>query len=54
MTKKEQIEYLKRYRKALIYMTGYETEEEKRLNNSEKPKVKVLKRKFYNKNIRVA
>lgn len=56
MTRKEQIEYLKRYRKALIYATGYETEEEKKekeLMNKEPQKVKVLKRNFYGKNIKV-
>jgi hypothetical protein len=55
MTRKEQIEYLKRYRKALIYATGYETEEEqKELMKKEPQKVKVLKKQFYNKTINVA
>jgi hypothetical protein len=57
MTRKEQIEYLKRYREALIYVTGYETEEEKKqkeLIKKETQKVKVLKKQFYNKVINVA
>jgi hypothetical protein len=56
MTRKEQIEYLKRVRETLIYATGYETEEEKKqkeLIKKETQKVKVLKKQFYNKVINV-
>lgn len=54
MTKREQIEYLKKYKEAIIYMTGYETEEEKNkkeLINKEPQKVKVLKRKIRGREI---
>lgn len=54
MTKREQIEYLKKYKEVIIYMTGYETEEEKNkkeLINKEPQKVKVLKRKIRGREI---
>lgn len=54
MTRQEEIEYLKKYRKALIYITGYKTEEEKQSIKEEPQKVKVLKKNFYGKSYKVA
>lgn len=53
MTRKEQIKYLKTYRKALVYITGYKTEEKKFIKE-EPQKVKVLKKTFFGKNYKVS
>lgn len=53
MTKAEKIQALKNYREALIYATGYETKEEKEAKLQEKPKVLVLKRKWYGQDKKV-
>lgn len=50
-------EYLKRYRKALIYATSYDIEQkikEKKLKNKESQKVLVLRKKFRGKSLKVA
>jgi len=49
MSNKEKLEYLKQYKEALIYATGYKTKEIK-----EPQKVLVLKRKWYGKDKKVA
>lgn len=54
MTRQEEIEYLKKYRKALIYITGYKTEEEKQSIKEEPQKVKVLKKTFNKKDSKAA
>lgn len=54
MTRQEEIAYLKKYKEALIYVTGYKKEEEKQLIKEEPQKVKVLKRTFNKKDSKAA
>lgn len=56
MKRKEQINLLKKYKEALIYGTGYQTEEQKKqqeLINKEPQKVKVLKKKLNGRYVNV-
>lgn len=55
MSNQEKLKCLKQYKAILIYITGYETKEEKEaIEKQESQKVLVLKRKWYGKDIKVA
>lgn len=56
MTTSQKIQMLKNYREALVYVTGYETKEEKEDKlgeKKEKQKVLVLTKKWYGKDMKV-